>query len=234
MMFWMAVTWQYALFAWSAEFIDISIAAVLFEAWPLLMVALINWLFRNECRYRQTGPVVYFAFALAIGGVAVVILSKSGALEFKTSLRVNLYTKEFDQRIQFAVLKTLAVYMNSDGGTLVIGVNDAGRLAKIDGGPAGVKIDRFRNEDQMSLHLRNLVTERMGSVAMSYASPSFDDYDGGRIMVVICRPSSDAVYVNEGNRGNPNEKFYIRTGPSTTELSISEATGYINRRFMRF
>jgi len=30
---------------------------------------------------------------------------------------------------------------------------------------------------------------------------------------------------------NKKERFYIRTGPSTTELSISEAQEYIKQRF---
>ena len=79
----------------------------------------------------------------------------------------------------------------------------------------------------MSLHLRNIVIRQMDAVAMSYIRSSFDDYQGARVMVVICEPSKQPIYVKDGN----NDKFYIRTGPSTTELSTSETVSYISDRF---
>ena len=79
----------------------------------------------------------------------------------------------------------------------------------------------------MSLHLRNIVIRQMDAVAMSYIRSSFDDYEGARVMVVSCESSNKPIYVTDGN----DEKFYIRTGPSTTELSTSETVSYISDRF---
>ena len=44
---------------------------------------------------------------------------ESDAVEFKSTLRTNLHTDQRDNRMEHAVLKTLAGFLNSDGGTVV-------------------------------------------------------------------------------------------------------------------
>ncbi|MDP7265215.1 MAG: ATP-binding protein, partial [Candidatus Thermoplasmatota archaeon] len=51
---------------------------------------------------------------------------ESETLEFKTTLRMNLYTKVKDKRIEQAVTKTIVAFLNSQGGTLLVGVSDKG------------------------------------------------------------------------------------------------------------
>ena len=152
----------------------------------------------------------------------LVAAGESDTLEFKSSLRTNLHTQKSDQRMELAALKTLAAFLNTNGGALVVGVAD-------DHKPVGIDVDNFQSEDRMGLHLRNIVNSRMGPLAMSCIRPSFHDFEGERVMVVRCEPSSHPVYVDEGNEG---EKFYIRTGPSITELSISDSFRYISNRFL--
>src|SRR5204863_6174340 len=48
-------------------------------------------------------------------------------LEFKETARVNVHTGAVDKNIEHSVVKTVAAFMNSHGGTLVIGVNDASK-----------------------------------------------------------------------------------------------------------
>ena len=80
------------------------------------------------------------------------------ATEFKSTLRVNVHTGQNDIRMEREVLKTLAAFLNSNGGSLVIGVNDKGK-------PTGLEVDNFHSEDKMNLHLVNLIRDRMGGSA---------------------------------------------------------------------
>ncbi|MBM3302956.1 MAG: putative DNA binding domain-containing protein, partial [Deltaproteobacteria bacterium] len=102
-------------------------------------------------------------------------------IEFKASLRVNLHTREKDPRMELSVLKTIAAFLNSGGGTLIIGVKD-------DGEPVGIKNDNFPDEDKMNVHLDNLLKDRIGAHYEMYIERRFDDYQGVRVMVVECRP----------------------------------------------
>ncbi len=150
----------------------------------------------------------------------MVVNGESEAVEFKSTLRTNLHTGNKDPRIELSVLKTLTGFLNTNGGMLVIGVSD-------DGSPVGIQADDFANEDKMSLHLVNIVKTRMGIQAMTSLHAHFDDHDDCRVMVVKCRKSSTPVFLKDGD----TERFYIRTGPSTTELSASLIQEYIRQRF---
>ena len=123
--------------------------------------------------------------------------------------------------MELGALKTLAAFMNSAGGTLVVGVSDDGR-------PVGVQVDGFASEDRMGLHLRNIAITRMGPAAMSCVHARFETYCGVRVMAVRCDPSPVPVYV----RG-PDEsvEFYIRAGPSSSSLSVRDSHEYIVTRF---
>lgn len=75
---------------------------------------------------------------------------ESSEVEFKSTLRVNLHTGNKDRRMEMAILKTIAGFLNTNGGILIIGIADNGT-------PVGIDNDGFENEDKMSLHLVNLV-----------------------------------------------------------------------------
>ncbi|MCD4673390.1 MAG: DUF262 domain-containing protein [Anaerolineaceae bacterium] len=150
----------------------------------------------------------------------LVMNGESEAVELKSTLRTNLHTGNKDPRMELAILKTLAGFLNTNSGTLVIGVAD-------DGSPVGLELDGFENEDKMSLHLVNIIKSRMGITAMTNLHIHFDDHDECRVMVVKCRASPSPVFVKDGSA----EHFYIRTGPSTTELSLSQTQKYTRQRF---
>ena len=151
----------------------------------------------------------------------VVISGESEAVEFKSTLRTNLHTSSKDPRMELAVLKTLAGFLNTNGGTLIIGISD-------DGSPVGIEADGFLNEDKMGLHLINIVKSRMGVLALTGVHAHFDDHEDCRVMVVRCSKASSPIFVND----DKTEKFYIRIGPSTNELSPSQTQEFIKERFI--
>ena len=142
-------------------------------------------------------------------------------MEFKSTLRLNLQTEKRDKRMGDAALTAIAAFMNTNGGTLIIGVAD-------DRSPVGIHRDGFGSEDSMSLHLRNLVTHSMGSVAMTGIRIEYHGYRSARVMAVRCDSFDKAVYVKDGGV----DRFYVRTGPSSAELSTREAVSYIRDRGM--
>ncbi len=150
----------------------------------------------------------------------IVANGESAMVEFKSTLRTNLHTGDRDSRMEAAVLKTIAGFLNTNGGDLIIGMSDGGTSV-------GIERDGFGNEDKMSLHLVNLVNSRLGPHAMTCIHSHFEDHDGKRVLVVHCSKSPAAIFVKDGSI----EKFYIRTGPSTTELSASQTQDYIGKRF---
>lgn len=105
---------------------------------------------------------------------------------------------------------------------MIIGVADDGRPVR------PIETDKFESEDKMALHLVNIVKNRMGVPALANIHMHFEDYQDDRAFVVNTERVSSPVFVLDANK---KERFYIRTGPSTTELSPSQTQEYIKRRF---
>jgi DNA-binding response OmpR family regulator len=140
-------------------------------------------------------------------------------VEFKSTLRQNLHNGKPDRRIENACLKTIAAYLNSEGGLLFIGVDDEGVAL-------GLESDNFPNTDKFLLHLTTLVRNHLGGEFAPFTRPSVHRLDDRDVVVVECRPSSEPVYFRRGD----DEIFYVRSGPSTQKLLPSEVVAYVSQR----
>jgi len=141
-------------------------------------------------------------------------------VEFKSTLRWNTYTNKKDTAVEHAILKTIAAFLNADGGVLLIGVADDMTLL-------GLGFDQFENNDKMLLHITTMVKKSLGSIFLKYIDFSIETIDEKKLLRVDCKASNVPVYMKDGN----NEHFYIRTGPATTDLQLSKIHTYITERF---
>ena len=145
---------------------------------------------------------------------------ESDQVELKSTLRVNLHTGQKDSRMEQAVLRTLAGFLNRDGGTLIVGVTE-------DGSPVGLDVDGFDSEDSMALYLTDMVNRSIGERFWAFMHVNFDDLKDDRVLAVHCEKAPSPVYVKDDN----GEHFYVRTGQSSRELPESLAHEYIGQHF---
>lgn len=146
---------------------------------------------------------------------------ESSKLEFKSTLRTNLKTGDKDPRMEKAVLKTLVAFLNSKGGTLLIGVAD-------DGTVLGVDLGSFENsKDKFGLHLNNLITSQIGSEFLPFITYGFVEIDGKSIMRIACLESDRPVFLKDGK----TDTFYVRSGPSSIDLHGMDLLYYANHNF---
>jgi len=151
----------------------------------------------------------------------LVSLGESFKLEFKSTLRWNIKAERKDAAIEHANLKTIAAFLNSSGGTLLIGVND-------DGKALGLNMDKFPNDDRYLLHFWSLVKSSMGQDVSPFLDVAIKELDNEKLLRVSCQPSTRAVFLDFKNYG---EEFFIRIGPASASLNISESLKYIRDRF---
>jgi type I restriction enzyme R subunit len=132
---------------------------------------------------------------------------ESKTLEFKPTLRWNLKeNRQDDKAITLAALKTIAAFLNTEGGDLLIGVLDDGSIAGIERGRAGTCID-----------------------------PRTQIVKGRTVCVVSCQRSPEPVFLKwKGMESSPSGDFYVRSGPGTVKLSPESAKEYIRTRFSAF
>jgi hypothetical protein len=141
-------------------------------------------------------------------------------VEFKSTLRTNLHTSQVDKRMEHAVLKTVAAYMNSEGGTLLIGVGDDKEIL-------GMDKDNFPNNDKASLHLNSLIRDNLGGEYLPFVKAEIVLIDSKSVLKINCKKSDMEVFLKNGNE----EEFYVRNGPSSVKLNGRALLGYINRQF---
>ena len=101
---------------------------------------------------------------------------ESERLEFKSSARVNLRTGKRDDAMETIAAKTVAAFLNSRGGTLLLGVDDAGRLIGL--GPDYTTL-RHEDADRYELFLRDLWRTRLGANAAVLPRLDFAPADDG-------------------------------------------------------
>jgi len=141
-------------------------------------------------------------------------------VEFKSSLRTNMHTNQLDKNVEHASLKTIAGYLNSEGGTLLVGVDDNKQVV-------GLEKDNFQSHDKLGLHLTNIIKEYIGAEYLPFINFELLDIDGKHILKVDCKKSNKEVFVRDGKE----EHFYVRNGPSTGTLTGSALVDYIGNRF---
>jgi hypothetical protein len=62
----------------------------------------------------------------------LIRLGESAVLEFKSTLQWDVRQAQANHNLRISVLRTVAAFMNSQGGTLVIGVDDDGTVLGLD------------------------------------------------------------------------------------------------------
>ena len=142
------------------------------------------------------------------------------SVEFKSTMRWNLYADRSDKGIENSSLKTVAAYMNTEGGILLVGVNDDGEII-------GLGKDHFKTEDKQMLHWVNLVKSYLGAEFIPYMRSTFESIGDKRVLVVECLPSKKPVFFRRDN----DESFFVRMTNTTQALKTSESLAYIGEHF---
>jgi len=159
-------------------------------------------------------------------------LIKSGeskTLEFKSTLRWSLKEdRQDDKGVTHAVLKTIAAFLNTEGGDLLIGVAD-------DGSIVGTERDQLESDDKFMRHLAQVVRNGLGDRAGTCIDPKTQIVEGKTVCVVSCQRSPEPVFLKwKGVEATPDGDFFVRSGPGTVKLPPDSAVQYIRTRFPGF
>ena len=148
---------------------------------------------------------------------------ETATLEFKSSLRFNIRANKMDKDIENSALKTIVALCNTKGGELLIGVADDRTIV-------GIEHDGFPNEDKFQLHLRNLLMDRIVPSVAEFVEFSMVRLEDKTICHITCKQSKRQEIWLKPDKNAP-ELFYVRIGPSSTELQPRQALAYIKEHF---
>jgi hypothetical protein len=156
---------------------------------------------------------------------------ESDELEFKSSLRWDYDEARINKDLEQFIVKTVVAFANGQGGTLLIGVKDDGEIL-------GLAHDYVSlggaDRDKFERHLRTLLSNHVGaSFVVSNIGIKFPNgLDNLEVCQVDVAPSQKEIVIKgKGANGQWVEKFFVRNGNASQELTGLEMIAYIKTRF---
>jgi len=168
----------------------------------------------------ETGAELNLGRIHALDVEELVALGESKWTEWKSTLRWVISREMDDRKVSLAIVKTIAAFLNSEGGTLLVGVSDNGEIL-------GTELDHFENDDKYLVYFANLLNERLGPQYIDLIDWGLREVQGKKVLRVDCQPSKSPVFIEDGS----NEEFYIRNGPAKALLTVRKAMEYIKVHF---
>lgn len=157
----------------------------------------------------------------------LVATGESATVEFKSTARTNLHTGARDDAIELLIAKTIAGFLNADGGTLLIGVDDSGTPVGLD---EDLKLMKQRDHDRYELWLNDYLEATLGKPSLRFIATRFEPVNGIDVVAVNVDPAESPVFLNEPGSTRTAD-FYVRMGNSTRKLLTDEFATYRHSRW---
>jgi membrane protein YdbS with pleckstrin-like domain len=145
-------------------------------------------------------------------------------LEFKSSLRFDHKNGNVNRELERAAMKTVAAFMNTKGGELILGVSDKRE-------PMGLLADyqtlKRPDSDGFENHFTQVFNTMIGPEFRHFVRLRFRPFGQKDVCVIQVAPSARPVYLKIDDA----EYFYVRTGNVTTPLKLSEVETYRHSRW---
>lgn len=155
---------------------------------------------------------------------ALIQKGESDQLEFKSSLRWDYRQEQSSKDLEMVIIKTIAAFLNSQGGMLLIGVDDGGRVLGLE---QDYKAIGNKGKDALILNITNLVNKHLGKKTHGFLRIDIVGTSGGDVCAISIEPSDKPVFIGK----NENEEFFIRASASSQPLAMSETLDYIKSRW---
>lgn len=147
---------------------------------------------------------------------------ESATVEFKESFSLDVRKGTKEKHIEHSSLKTIAAFLNTSGGTLLIGVADTGEVQGISDEVAKY----HKSTDKFMLYFKNHLKARIGEQFYPFVNQRLVDVSGALVLVVACDPSPAPCYLDGSD-------FFVRTNPATDKLEGPKLVEYVQNHFSK-
>jgi hypothetical protein len=155
----------------------------------------------------------------------MIASGESQTVEFKSSARWNMHTEKADPRMEHVIIKTVCGFLNAEGGTLLVGVDDSG-------GALGVERDIStlggkRDLDGYELFLRQIFESNLSSSTVGTVRVDFPKLGEHHICRITVGASGRPFFARSGKGdGSTASEFWVRMGNSTKQLHGEDMVRY--------
>lgn len=150
----------------------------------------------------------------------LIDLGESATLEFKSTLQWDVVQGIQNRGLRHEVVKTIVAFLNSSGGTLVIGVEDNGNVLGLE---RDFSFVRDHSEDGFQQLLSSLITDQIGAGHTPYIKIRFEKLNGHTVCVVDVERASEPAFL----KGSQGQEFYVRLASTSRRLDAEDTVRYV-------
>lgn len=150
-------------------------------------------------------------------------IEENHTTEFKSSLQWCMNENKYNKTLIFSTLKTICAFMNSDGGNLIIGLDDD---KKVIGIQKDIEKTKHKNKDGFKLLIKDLISNYISKSVVHLVEIDFKNLEDKTVSIIKVQKSINPVFLNQDN----NSKFFIRSDSSSESLNPKETTEYLDSR----
>jgi len=138
----------------------------------------------------------------------LIAQGENSKLEFKESLEIDKATGNRSQTLVFASLRTIDAFLNTDGGILVIGVNDSGEIMGLS---PDYNICNKHDKDGFEQKIHNLIRNRLNPFPAAKITVNFPCIEDKEICRIGVGKSNEIIYVD-------GKDVFVREGNTSHKL----------------
>jgi hypothetical protein len=179
----------------------------------LAVVLLLGWFFLDIERRKRR---------IQISVEEALEKGESQSVEFKETLEADSSTGERNPIVLKSALRTIAGFLNTDGGTLFIGISDSKGLVGLE---KDLRMCNRHNNDGLEQKLRSLLATRFHSAPLGRVNIRFEQYQGKMICAIDVEmlPKTEVVHIDG--------EIHVRDGATTKHLDGLLLTQWFQTRF---
>jgi hypothetical protein len=153
----------------------------------------------------------------------LIAAGESVNVEFKSTTRWNVKANQVDKRMEHVIVKTIAGFMNAEGGTLLVGVGDDGTVLGLE--PDYATLGSKGNRDGYELFVTQLLDTNLSGAVGRLVQVTFDAFDGKDVCRIAVAASARAVFARPID-GKEHSEFWARIGNSTRQIVGTDMVEY--------
>lgn len=198
-----------------------------FSNWLFLLILFITsfcgifWLSWHFFRRRHQKSLSMLSLRPEQSIEQLISQGENDQTEFKASLRWDHRKSQANTELEMVIAKTICAFLNTHGGTLLIGIDDTGHAIGLE--QDYVTLGKKAGKDGFLLRLAHVINLYLGKKSHLFIHSDILPFQGQDICVVQVFPGNEPFFLNLKQK----EEFFIRTSASSQALSLKETHDYI-------
>jgi predicted HTH transcriptional regulator len=160
---------------------------------------------------------------------SLIANGENDTLEFKQTMRWDIRNARYSEDVLHGSVKTVCAFLNSVGGTLLIGVTDSCQPIGLDDDLKSAKAKEPKTVDWFERTFRQALTDWLKPEMSHLVTVRFPIVGGVQICRVDVKPSPEPIFLIVKSV----TEFYVRHGNLSFPLDVRSAVAYIHQHWGR-